>query len=84
MLPGVLLLAEQLDGAVVQADAGATLHPPPMFGEVGPSVNEWAEYLRTISDDLDRQNTSTAPWNPARQEEKLFLQVGSRIKNVPS
>lgn len=83
-LPGVLLLAEQLDGAVVPAEPGSTLHLPPMFREVGPSVNEWVEYLRTISDDLDKQNASTDIWNPARQEEKLFLQVGSCIKNVTS
>lgn len=80
MLPDVLLLAEQLDAAVVPAEPGTALHPPLMFREVGPSVDEWVGYLRTISDDLDKQNASTDHWNPARQEEKLFLQVGSRIK----
>lgn len=78
MLPGLLLLAEQLDGAVVPAEAGSSLQLPAMFREVGPSVDEWVEYLRTVSDHLGQQNASTDIWNPARQEEKLFLQVGSR------
>lgn len=74
-MPGVLLLAE-LDGAVVPAEPASSLDLP-MFREVGPSLDEWVEYLTTISDDLDKQNTSTDISNPAKQEEKLFLQVGS-------
>lgn len=78
-MPGVLLLAEQLDRAVVPAEPGSSLDPP-MFREVGPSLDEWVEYLRTISDDLDKKNASTDISNLARQEEKLFLQVGSHHK----
>lgn len=63
----------------MSAEPGSSLHLPAMFREVGPSVDEWVEYLRAISKDLDKQNVSTDIWNPARQEEKLFLQVGSRI-----
>lgn len=75
-MAGVLLLAE-LDGAVVPAEPASSLDLP-MFREVGPSLDEWVEYLTTISDDLDKLNTSTDISNPARQEEKLFLQVGFR------
>ncbi|TNM97746.1 hypothetical protein fugu_013992 [Takifugu bimaculatus] len=78
-IDGVLLLAE-LDGAVVPAEPASSLDLP-MFREVGPSLDEWVEYLTTISDDLDKLNTSTDISNPARQEEKLFLQ--SEESSVP-
>lgn len=79
-VPGILLLAEQLDGAVVPAEPGSSPDLPAMFREVGPSVDEWVEYLRGISDDLDKKNTSTDILKSARQEETFFLQVGSQRK----
>lgn len=75
-MPGVLLLAEQLDGAVASAEPGPSLVPPDIFREVGPSVDDWEKYLTTMSDDLDKQHSSTdISLKLMRQEEKLFLQV---------
>lgn len=73
---GVLLLAEQLGGAVVPTEPGPSPVPPAIFREVGPSVDDWERYLRKMSDDLDKQHTSTDSYTtPTRQEDNLFLQV---------
>lgn len=73
---GVLLLAEQLGGAVGPRDQGPSPVPPAIFREVGPSVDDWETYLRKLSDNLDKQQTSTdISSEPTRQEDKLFLQV---------
>lgn len=73
---GVLLLAEQLGGAVGPRDQGPPPVPPAVFREVGPSVDDWEKYLRKLSDDLDKQITSTdISSKPTRQEDKLFVQV---------
>lgn len=70
---GVLLLAEQLGGAVEPFKPGPAPVPPAVFNHVGPSVEEWEKYLRKISDDLDEQRSSTGITR--MQEDKLFSQV---------
>lgn len=73
---GVLLLAEQLGGAVGPTEPGPSPVPPAIFREVGPLVDDWEKYLRKMSDDLDKQHTSTdTSSKPTRQEENLFSQV---------
>ena len=81
VVTGVLLLAEQLGGAVVPTEQGPSPAPPALFGEVGPSVDDWEKYLRNVAEDLDkRSGTSTeASSIPTRQEDKLFLQVDPGI-----
>ncbi|KAL2097057.1 hypothetical protein ACEWY4_006264 [Coilia grayii] len=43
--------AEQVVGTVSPADPG--LHTPPLFGAVGPLVEDWANYLSHIAEDLE-------------------------------
>lgn len=73
VVTGVLLLAEQLGGAVEPFKPGPAPVPPALFNNVGPSVEEWEKYLREISDSLDEQRSSTAITRT--QEDKLFSQV---------
>lgn len=70
---GVILLAEQLGGAVEPFKPGPAPVPPAVFNNVRPSVEEWEKYLREISDDLDEQHSSTGITRT--QEDKLFSQV---------
>lgn len=72
---GVLLLAEQLGGAVEPFKADPAPVPPAVFNNVGSSVEEWEKYLRKISDDLDDQTSSSGITTTA--EDKLFSQVNS-------
>ncbi|MBN3325560.1 PRS56 protease, partial [Atractosteus spatula] len=51
--------------------AGRTI---PLFKEVGPLVEDWAEYLRGIAEDLDNQTNHKDHKSP-HQEKTLFLQV---------
>lgn len=74
-ITGVLLLTEQLGGAVEPTKPGPSPVPPAIFSNVGPSVEEWEKYLRKISDDLDEQRTS----EPIRQEDTLFSQVNRSL-----
>lgn len=74
-ITGVLLLAEQLGGAVEPTKLGPSPVPPAIFSNVGPSVEEWEKYLRKISDDLNEQGTS----EPTRQEDTLFSQVNRSL-----
>lgn len=71
VVTGVLLLAEQLGGAVVPTEQGPSPAPPALFREVGPSVDDWEKYLRNVAEDLEKQNTDTQ----RGQEENLFSQV---------
>ncbi|XP_061100017.1 serine protease 56 [Conger conger] len=48
-------------------------HSPPLFEEVGPLVDDWANYLRGIAEDLDRSATDQ-DHKPLPQEKRLFLQ----------
>lgn len=73
VVTGVLLLAEQLGGAVEPFKPGPAPVPPAAFNNVGSSVEEWEKYLRKISDDLDDQRSSTGITRT--QENKLFSQV---------
>lgn len=78
VVTGVLLLAEQLGGAVVPTEQGPSPVPPALFKEVGPSVDDWEKYLRNMAEDLDKQHTDTPTdisSTPTRQEDNLFLQV---------
>lgn len=68
------MLAEQLDGAVTPAEKGL---PPALFRDVGPSVDDWEEYLRDMADDLDKQHeaASTDISRTKENEDNIFLQV---------
>lgn len=70
----VLLLAEQLDGAVMPTEQGL---PPALFRDVGPSVADWEDYLKDMADDMDQQHKagSTDISKTKRNEDNLFLQV---------
>ncbi|MEQ2211590.1 hypothetical protein XENOCAPTIV_008502, partial [Xenoophorus captivus] len=78
---GLTQIKEQLGGAVIpedQAKQDLSHAPPALFRHVGPSVDEWEEYLRNIADDIDEHHqtgitdiSSITKTN----EEKLFLQV---------
>lgn len=69
------MLAEQLGGAVEPFKSGPAPVPPAVLNDVGPSVEEWEQHLREISDNLENQNFSTEI--KRTQEDKLFLQVNS-------
>ena len=75
---GVLLPAEQLGGAVVPEEEGPSPVPPALFREVGPLVDDWEKYLRSIAEDMDKQHTDTSAdisSTSTRQEENIFMQV---------
>lgn len=75
---GVLLLAEQLGGAVVPAEEGPSPIPPALFTDVGALVDDWEKYLRSMADNVDEQNPDTSTdisSKTRRQEDNLFLQV---------
>lgn len=79
---GVLLLAEQLGGAVVPAEEGPSPVPPALFTDVGVLVDDWEKYLRSMADDVDEQNPDTdISSKTKRQEDNLFLQVCCLLKN---
>ncbi|XP_065809395.1 uncharacterized protein prss56 [Labrus bergylta] len=75
---GLTHIKEQLGGAVVPVEQGPSPALPALFREVGPSVDEWEKYLRNVAEDLDKQHSDTSTdisSQPARQENKLFLQM---------
>lgn len=58
------------------SEPGPTPAPPAVFREVGPSVEDWEKYLRKVSDDLEKQRSSTdISSKTIKEEDKLFLQV---------
>lgn len=71
----VLLLAEQLGGAVVPEEQGPSPVPPAVFREVGPLVDDWEKYLRSIAEDMDKRTSTDISSTSTRQEENLFMQV---------
>lgn len=78
IVKGVLLLAEQLGGAVVPTEQGPSPVPPVLFREVGPSVDDWEKYLKDMAEDPDQQHTDTSTdisSTTTRHEDNLFLQV---------
>ncbi|XP_035025707.1 serine protease 56 isoform X1 [Hippoglossus stenolepis] len=71
-------IEEQLGGAVVPEEQGPSPLPPALFKEVGPLVDDWENYLRTMAEDLDKQHTDTSTdisSAPASQELNLFSQT---------
>ncbi|XP_064194293.1 serine protease 56 isoform X1 [Anguilla rostrata] len=58
---------------VTAAPEEVGLHSPPLFEEVGPLVNDWANYLRGIAEVLNHNPTSQGH-QLLLQEKKLFLQ----------
>lgn len=74
----VLLLAEQLGGAVAPEEQDAIAAAPALFKEVGPLVDDWEKYLRNLAEDLDKQHTDTSTdisSTHKTQEDDIFLQV---------
>ncbi|CAB1443040.1 unnamed protein product [Pleuronectes platessa] len=71
-------IEEQLGGAVVPEEQGPSPLPPALFKEVGPLVDDWENYLRSMAEDLDKQHTDTSTdisSAPASQEHDLFSQT---------
>ncbi|KAG7457076.1 hypothetical protein MATL_G00242670 [Megalops atlanticus] len=52
----------------------AAVFPAPLFEEVGPFVDDWANYLRSIAEDLDQHSNAQEPGS-LLQEKDLFLQA---------
>ncbi|XP_077370410.1 uncharacterized protein prss56 [Festucalex cinctus] len=70
---------EQQGGAVTPKEQISSSVPPALFKALGPSVEDWENYLVTIADDMETQQNDTSTDNSfesSRQEEKLFLQAG--------
>ncbi|KAM7379250.1 hypothetical protein PAMP_004815 [Pampus punctatissimus] len=79
---GLTQIKEQLGGAVVPEEQGPSPVPPALFREVGPLVDDWEKYLRSIAEDMDKQHTDTSTVNSStstQQEENLFMQAGDSV-----
>ncbi|KAI1882970.1 hypothetical protein AGOR_G00240370 [Albula goreensis] len=63
---------EQVGATVMPEEVG--LHLPPFFKEVGPLVEDWANYLRGVGEDMS-QNSNAQNTKPSLREKSLFLQV---------
>ncbi|XP_037131180.1 serine protease 56 isoform X2 [Syngnathus acus] len=63
-------MKEQQGGAVTPMEQGSSSVPPALFKALGPSVEDWENYLVTIADNMETQPNDTT------QEEKMFLQAG--------
>ncbi|XP_030016002.1 serine protease 56 [Sphaeramia orbicularis] len=70
-------ITEQLGGAVEPDDQDPTPARPSFFREVGPSVEDWEKYLRSMAEDVDEQHSETPTHTSAtlQREKALFLQV---------
>ncbi|TKS79927.1 Serine protease 56 [Collichthys lucidus] len=82
---GLTQIEEQLGGAVVPTEEGPSPARPALFREVGPSVDDWEEYLRNMAEDLDKQHTDASldiSSAPTRQENHLFLQSTTVVQPV--
>ncbi|XP_027877310.1 uncharacterized protein prss56 isoform X1 [Xiphophorus couchianus] len=75
---GLSQIKEQLGGAMIPAAQDPPHAPPSLFRHVGPSVDEWEEYLRNMADDMDKQHqtrmTDTSS-TPKSDEENIFQQT---------
>ncbi|XP_046883075.1 serine protease 56 [Hypomesus transpacificus] len=72
-------LAEQLGGAGWSDEQDLPPPLPGLFGEVGPLVDDWENYLRGLAEELDQQRDSKHP----SQEEKQFFQAeGSSVSEL--
>ncbi|XP_061695559.1 serine protease 56 [Syngnathoides biaculeatus] len=72
---GLPQIKEQQGGAVEPEEQGSS---PDLFKSVGPSVEDWENYLVTIAEDMEKQpnNTSTdSSSQSSRQEETIFFQL---------
>ncbi|KAF3699285.1 Serine protease 56 [Channa argus] len=75
---GLLQVEEQLGGAVVPEEPGASPLPPALFKGVGPWIDDWEKYLRDMAEDMDKQHTDTSTdisSTSARQAQNIFLQT---------
>ncbi|CAK6952490.1 uncharacterized protein prss56 [Scomber scombrus] len=72
---GLTQIEEQLGGAVVPEEQGPSV-PPAVFREVGPLVDDWEKYLRSIAEDMDKHTSTDVSSTSTRQEENLFMQAG--------
>ncbi|XP_061654624.1 serine protease 56 isoform X1 [Phyllopteryx taeniolatus] len=75
-IKGVLFIAEQQGGAVTPEEQGSA---PVLFKSLGPSVEDWENYLVTIAEDMEKHPNDTSMDSSSassRPEEKLFLQAG--------
>ncbi|KAM7400749.1 hypothetical protein PAMA_005101 [Pampus argenteus] len=80
MSGGLKQIEEQLGGAVVPEEQGPSPVPPALFREVGPLVDDWEKYLRSIAEDMDKQHTDTSNSSTStQQEENLFMQAGDSV-----
>ncbi|KAM4727488.1 uncharacterized protein prss56 [Anableps anableps] len=71
-------IKEQLSGAVIPAAQDPSHAPPALFRYVGPSVDEWEEYLRNMADDMDKHHQTgitDISSTIKSDEEKIFLQT---------
>ncbi|XP_054888695.1 uncharacterized protein prss56 [Poeciliopsis prolifica] len=73
---GLSQIKEQLGGAVIPAAQDPPHAPPSLFRHVGPSVDEWEEYLRNMADDMDKKHQTgvTDTSTPKSDEENIFQQ----------
>lgn len=68
-------VAEQLGGAMVQAEEQSPSPvPPALFRDVGPAVDDWETYLKNMADDMDKQHAGISSTS-RRQEDNLFSKV---------
>ncbi|XP_057713837.1 serine protease 56 [Corythoichthys intestinalis] len=70
---------EQQGGAVTPEDQGSFPAPPAFFKALGPSVQDWENYLVTIAEDMETQPNDTSKDSSSalsKEEENLFLQAG--------
>ncbi|XP_051943143.1 uncharacterized protein prss56 [Hippocampus zosterae] len=77
----VVPIEEQPGSAVRPTEQGSPSVPPvpPLFKALGPSVEDWENYLVTIAEDMEARPNDTSAENSfesSRREEKRFLQAG--------
>ncbi|XP_019712348.1 uncharacterized protein prss56 isoform X2 [Hippocampus comes] len=77
--PGLVPIEEQQGGAVTPTEQGSPSVPPALFKALGPTVEDWENYLVAIAEDMEAQPNDTSAENSfesSRREEKRFLQAG--------
>ncbi|KAM6918192.1 uncharacterized protein prss56 [Xenentodon cancila] len=74
---GLAQIKEHLGGAVMSPEQAPSTTPPALFRDVGPSLDEWEKYLRSMADNMDEERTDgLADLSTTRRlEENLFLQT---------
>ncbi|RVE61837.1 hypothetical protein OJAV_G00174340 [Oryzias javanicus] len=66
LIPGLTQTKEHVGAA-----KSAELDPPALFRDVGPSVDDWENYLRDVAADVEELHAEDSA---ERQEDNLFLQ----------